>query len=71
MIEATARIYFADGKYILVPIDSLSTCAEVSVMVASKLGLKDSSPFAIIETGMRDRLSLFHHIHICLFVYLH
>ena len=51
MLDATTRVYFADGKYMLLPIDSLTTIAELQDAIVKKLGIKDPSPFAIIETG--------------------
>ena len=51
LLDATTRVYFADGKYIMMPIDSLTTIEELQEAIAQKLGIKDPSPFAIIETG--------------------
>ena len=51
MVDATTRVYFADGKYVLVPMDSLTSIQELQDIIAQKLGIKDPSPFAIIETG--------------------
>ena len=49
--DLNVRVYFADDKYSLFSIDTLTTCADLEIMVATKLGLKDSSPFSIIETA--------------------
>lgn len=51
MCEASVRVYFADGKYSLLPIDALTTCADLEKKVAKTLKLRDSRPFALIESA--------------------
>ena len=51
LLHSTLRVYFADGRYSLFSIDTMTTCAELEMMVVKRLGVKDPRPFAIMETA--------------------
>ena len=49
--EIGIRVYFVDGKYSVINIDSLTTVAELETKISKMLNLKDTSPFALFEVS--------------------
>ena len=52
--KVTVRVNFLDKKYIMLQTDSWMTASEFNILVAKKLGINDTSPYALFEVSSDD-----------------
>ena len=51
MEQVGIRVYFVDGKYTVINVDSLTTIGELECKLAQMLGIKDARAFALFEVS--------------------
>mmetsp|Transcript_24752 Transcript_24752/g.72588 ORF Transcript_24752/g.72588 Transcript_24752/m.72588 type:complete len:799 (-) Transcript_24752:82-2478(-) len=54
LAPVTIRVNFLDSKYVMVPVNSWTTAAQLNKLIAMRLGVKTWEPFAIFEVSTRD-----------------